>query len=668
MSRLSILTGPSLALAAALVAVAACSAKEPSAVSPDLEDDEILAAPGDGAEAAGKPDLSSVAHAEGTIADASAAVADATAAPTPVAQPAGPARSQDRIELEEEAGGEAPAAATEVTSTRGRVARKSERAETRGSGRRREVGILGGASAMAVDDLDAGGSVGAGAVAASSPKARPFPPEVAADYAPAAEPVSAPPPADPITMYGSSETYTDHGVNPFTMVADDALSTFSIDVDTASFAIARKKIEAGVLPPPEAVRVEEFVNYLDYGYQAPTDGSPFAVHMDAMPDPFRSGHHVLRVGVQAREVSRDERPPLHLTFLVDVSGSMSSPDKLGLAKKSLHMLVDSLREDDTVALATYAGRTATVLDPTTATDKWSIHQAIEGLSSGGSTAMSSGLDLAYGMAWDSFEPGHENRVIVLSDGDANVGRTSWDDMLSQIKGYADRGVTMSTIGFGMGNYQDTLMEQLSNKGDGNNYYIDDADQARRVFVEELGGTLVTVARDTKIQVQFNPDSVLAYRLIGYENRDIADKDFRNDKVDAGEVGSGHNVTALYDVILAEGYERSLATVRLRYEQPGADVDHGGSGGIERAWTFRDRDLAERPDFAARDLRIAYTSATFAEILRQSPEAQELSLDALIAFGDRSKRRGETDDVELLDLMRRARDLGAGTSSGAVSVR
>ncbi|RME24717.1 MAG: DUF3520 domain-containing protein, partial [Deltaproteobacteria bacterium] len=481
---------------------------------------------------------------------------------------------------------------------------------------------------------------------------------------PAAEPVS----AEPVTMYGTSETYTDYGVNPFTMVADDALSTFSIDVDTASFTIARKKIEAGVLPPPEAVRVEEFVNYLDYGYAAPTDGEAFAVHMDAMPDPFRSGHHILRVGVQAREISRDARPPLHLTFLVDVSGSMSSSDKLGLARKSLHMLVDSLREDDTVALATYAGRTAKILDPTPASRKWAIHQAIADLRAGGSTAMASGLDLAYEMAWDSFEPGHENRVIVLSDGDANVGNTSWDDMLSQIKGYADRGVTMSTIGFGMGNYQDTLMEQLSNHGDGNNYYIDDADQARRVFVEELGGTLVTVARDTRIQVEFNPDAVLAYRLIGYENRDIADKDFRNDKVDAGEVGSGHNVTALYDVILADGYARDLATVRLRYEQPGADVDHGGSGGIERAWTFRDRDLAERPDFASRDLRMAYTAATFAEILRHSPEVEELSLDALIAFGDGSRRPGEADDTELIELMRQARTLGAGTRSGVVSVR
>ncbi|MCB9780750.1 MAG: von Willebrand factor type A domain-containing protein [Alphaproteobacteria bacterium] len=473
-----------------------------------------------------------------------------------------------------------------------------------------------------------------------------------------------------ITMYGGSEQYTDHGVNPYTLVEDDAQSTFSIDVDTASFTVARKKLEAGVLPPQEAIRVEEFVNWLDYDYAAPAADSsvPFAVHMDAMPDPFRPGRHIMRVGVQGKEVSRDERPPLHLTFLVDVSGSMSSPDKLPLAKQSLHMLVDSLREDDTIALATYAGRTAKILDPTSAADKGRIHAAIEALNSGGGTAMSSGLDLAYGMAWDSFEAGHENRVIVLSDGDANIGRTSFDEMLSQIKGYADRGVTMTTIGLGMGNYKDTLMEQLSNKGDGNNFYIDSQDAAQRIFVDELGGTLVTIARDVKIQVEFNDDAVHAYRLIGYENRDIADADFRNDKVDAGEVGAGHDVTALYEVILKDGYTRDLATVRLRWEQPGADVDQGGQAATERSFKFRDRALAERSDMAARDLRMAYTSATFAEILRNSPGAQELSLDALIAFGKTSARRGEDDDQELIGLMQTARDLGAGTASATLSRR
>ena len=473
--------------------------------------------------------------------------------------------------------------------------------------------------------------------------------------------IAAAPPVDtPVVpdVVRNSERFTDYGVNPFTMVSQDHLSTFSIDVDTASYSIARRKLEEGSLPPEAAVRVEEFINYFDFAYPQPTGDVPFNVAMEAMPDPFRSGHHILRVGVQGKEVSRDERPPVHLTFLVDVSGSMSSSDKLPLAKKSLHMLVDSLREDDTVALAVYAGRTARVLEPTSAANKRAIHDAIEDLKSGGSTAMSSGIDLAYEMAWQAFEPGAENRVIVLSDGDANVGRTSWDEMLSQIKGYADKGVTVSTIGFGMGNYQDTLMEQLSNNGDGNNYYIDDAEQAQRVFVEELGGTLVTIARDVKLQVDFNEESVLAYRLLGYENRDVADKDFRNDKVDAGEIGSGHNVTALYEVILKDGYTRELATVRVRWEAPGADVDQGGSGGMERAYTFRDRDLKETPYLAGRDTRIAYAAATFAEILRGSPHTQEIDLAALARFTQQSARKGETDDVELVGLMKAADQLGA----------
>ncbi len=465
---------------------------------------------------------------------------------------------------------------------------------------------------------------------------------------------------EPVVMDGN--TYTDHGVNPFTLTSEDALSTFSIDVDTASYALARRQLKGNALPDQASVRVEEFVNYFDYdSYAQPDDNSPFAVHMEAMPDPFHAGRHTLRVGVQGKEVSRSERPAVHLTFLVDVSGSMSSADKLGLAKEAMHMMVDGLREDDTVALATYAGRTARVLSPTTALNKRKIHAAIEDLSSGGSTAMSAGIDIAYEMAWESFKDGHENRVVVLSDGDANVGNTSWDSMLSQIKGYADRGVTLSTIGLGMGNYRDTLMEQLSNKGDGNNFYIDSREQAQRVFVEELSGTMLTIARDTKIQVEFNPKAVQAYRLIGYENRDIADKDFRNDRVDAGEVGAGHNVTALYEVILKDDHAAELATVRMRWEAPGAD-----KAAVERAWTFADRQMAETPSLASQDTRIAYAAATFAEVLRGSPHASELDMNALIRFTEQAARKGEKDDQELLSLMRIARDLGAGQRNTAVS--
>jgi Ca-activated chloride channel family protein len=449
---------------------------------------------------------------------------------------------------------------------------------------------------------------------------------------------------------GGSEQYTDHGVNPFTLVENDAKSTFSIDVDTASYTVARKKLNSRTLPPWESVRVEEFVNYFDYDYAAPAE-APFAIHMDAMPDPNRAGHHVLRVGVQAKRFTPAERPPLHLTFLADVSGSMSAADKLPLAKEAMHTLVDNLREGDTVALATYAGRVARILEPTGTTNARRIHDAIDSLNSGGSTAMSSGIEIAYGMAMDSFEVGAENRVVILSDGDANVGRTSWDEMLSQIKGYANKGVTLSTIGLGQGNYRDTLMEQLANKGDGNNFYIDSQKEADKIFGENIAGTMITVARDVKIQVEFNPESISAYRLIGYENRDIADRDFRNDKVDAGEVGSGHSVTALYEVMLKEGYTEALATVRLRYEKPGAD-----GKAKEVAVPFQDSALAETIDQADDGLRLAYAAATFAEVLRQSPHAAEVSLKSLSEM----VRDASQDEaaVELAQLIARANQLGA----------
>ncbi|HCH62053.1 MAG: hypothetical protein CL927_02090 [Deltaproteobacteria bacterium] len=461
------------------------------------------------------------------------------------------------------------------------------------------------------------------------------------------------PPTDDAVSPGNSHTH--HGVNPFTITAHDALSTFAIDVDTASYSLLRRALASGQLPHQAAVRVEEFVNYFDYNsYTGPTDDTPFAVHMEAMPHPFRPNRHILRVGVQGQDVDRSEREPVHLTFLIDVSGSMNSPDKLGMAKESMHMMVNQLREDDTVALATYAGRTARILEPTAAVDKKAIHTAIEDLRAGGSTAMSSGIDIAYDMAAESFRSGHENRVVVISDGDANVGRTSWDDMLSQIKGHADRGITLSTIGVGAGNYRDTLMEQLANKGDGNNFYIDTQAQAQRVFVEQLPGTMVTIARDVKIQVEFQPESVQAYRLIGYENRAIADQHFRNDRVDAGEIGSGHNVTALYEVLLSEDHGTDLATVRMRWEAPGAD-----KAASERAFSFPHDGLQASVPLASKDTRLAFAAATFAEVLRGSPHTAELNMDTLIAFTRAAARNGEADDRELLSLMRTADRLDSG---------
>lgn len=445
----------------------------------------------------------------------------------------------------------------------------------------------------------------------------------------------------------NTEQYTDHGVNEFTKTSEDAHSTFSIDVDTASYTIARKKIMAGTMPRISAIRTEEFINYFSYQYKTPKS-DVFNIDMKAFVDPLRSDHTYLRVGVQAKKFTQKTRPPLNLSFLVDVSGSMSYGDKLPLAKKSMKKLVESLRPDDTISITTYAGRTATILRATKGSNKKAIVQAIDQMESGGSTAMSSGIDLAYYQVWKTFDPKKENRVVVLSDGDANVGNVHYTDLLKQIKSYADRGVTLSTIGFGMGNYKDTLMEQLANKGDGNYYYIDTEKEADKVFVDGFNSTMISIARDVKLQVEFDPDVVSSYRLVGYENRDIADKDFRNDSVDAGEVGAGHSVTALYE-IKHTGSEGPLATTRLRYEPPGAD-----GTATERVYQLSSAKIQENP---SSDLMLAYTAATFAEVLRKSPYVHDVKLSDLHNLAKQKKL-----SVDLMKTIKKAMDINTATAS------
>ncbi|MCB9745673.1 MAG: von Willebrand factor type A domain-containing protein [Alphaproteobacteria bacterium] len=475
------------------------------------------------------------------------------------------------------------------------------------------------------------------------------------------------PPTDalvaPTTPMASSEQYTHYGINDMTLTERDRHSTFSIDVDTASYAIARRKLNSGALPPTAAVRVEEFVNAFDYNYAAPgkeSAGAPFAVHMEAAPSPFDSTHHLLRVGVKGAEVDDSDRKPVKLTFLVDTSGSMATMDKIGLAKDSLKLLVSNLGPEDSVAIATYAGSTQIVLEPTPCSRKGEILSAIDGLGTGGGTAMGTGMELAYRMASEHYAHGAENRVIVLSDGDANIGRTSHDEILRTVVQYAEEGITLSTIGFGMGNYKDTMMEQLSNKGDGNYYYIDSMAEAEKVFGEDLAGTLQVIAKDVKIQVEFNPDAVMAYRLIGYENRDIADKDFRNDRVDAGEIGAGHTVTALYDVILKDGYHDELATVRLRAKAPGRD-----SAAKEWATSLHTDYLVETFEQASADFRLAVGAGTFAELLRGSPYAAEITYSMLYELVEDTKPR-DPQVRELMGLIRVAGDLSG--ERGAVAWR
>jgi Ca-activated chloride channel family protein len=455
-----------------------------------------------------------------------------------------------------------------------------------------------------------------------------------------------------------TEEYKDYGVNPVVDPHKDRFSTFAIDVDTASYSVARRKIVEGTLPPYEAVRVEEFLNYFDYGFAAPERG-PFAVHLAATPSPYVAGRHLLRVGVQGKRVAPSERKPVHLVYLVDTSGSMASPDKIGLARKSLELLTGTLQKGDTVALCTYAGGVREVLPPTGIDQRSKILAAIADLGAGGSTAMSSGIDLAYALAERTLVKGHVNRVIVLSDGDANVGPSSHQEILERIRGYKDKGITLSTVGFGNGNYKDTMMEQLANQGDGNYSYIDSEQQARRVFSDQVGGLLEVIARDVKIQVEFDPAVVKEYRLVGYENRDIADKDFRNDKVDAGEIGAGHSVTAIYDVVLTST-TRSPVTVRLRHKAP-----LGSDKAEETVVAMAPGSIAASFEAAPADLRFAAAVIGVGEILRHSPHARGWKLTDVERIA-RGAAKDHPDQRELVDLVRRAAALSGESAPVAVA--
>jgi len=463
----------------------------------------------------------------------------------------------------------------------------------------------------------------------------------------------------------TSGEFRDHGVNVVTLVTDDSQSTFAADVDTASYTVSRNMLNKGHLPPAAAVRVEEFVNYFPYTGSAPGRNEVFSVQAEAAPSPWTPHRTVLRIGVNTATPDPRSRPPMALTFLVDTSGSMSMLNKLPLAKRSLTKLVNNLGPEDTVAIATYAGSSRIVLSPTSANNKEVIVSALQRLGTRGGTAMGAGLDLAYQLADTGMRKGAENRVIIVSDGDANVGATTHDALLAQIQDYAGRGITLTTIGFGQGNYRDTLMEQLANNGDGNSYYIDSEREASRLFGTRMLATLQTVARDVKFQVDFNPDAVHAYRLVGYENRDIADKDFRNDAVDAGEVGPGHSVTALYELVLKAKPKGNLAEVRVRYKPPGADV-------AAKEATYPLRQSIRKAEWAeaSADYRLSLGAATFAEVLRESPHVNEIRLSDVESMVAGAVRQGVEEDQELLDLIAHADRIKSaveGLSSGDSSL-
>ncbi len=444
--------------------------------------------------------------------------------------------------------------------------------------------------------------------------------------------------------------------NLFTETLKDPLSTFAADVDTASYTVARRYLVQGSLPPASAVRVEEFVNYFKYRYAPPESGA-FTVHLEAAPSPFEEKRHFVRVGVQGKVVSRSQRKPAHLVFLVDTSGSMSSPDKLPLAKEAVKVAVKNLNENDTVAIVTYAGSTRDVLPPTPATNVKKIHAALDSLESGGGTAMGSGMELAYKHAVKKASGSVVSRVVVLTDGDTNIGpNLGAEGMLESIRKYVAEGVTLTTVGFGMGNYRDDLMEKLADKGNGNCFYVDSYKEAKKVFETQLTGTLEVIAKDVKLQVEFNPVAVRRYRLLGYENRDVADRDFRNDKVDAGEIGAGHNVTAVYEVELTQDTKEPLATVRVRAKAP------NGTEASEQAFPFQRSLLRPSLEAASPDFRFAVAVAATGDILRGNPAAEGWSLATAQKLAE-GAASGDADRTEFVRLVGQARALMGASARG-----
>ncbi len=485
------------------------------------------------------------------------------------------------------------------------------------------------------------------------------------------------------------ETYERLQENRKLAVSDQPLSTFSIDVDTASYANVRRFLSSGRLPPRDAVRIEELVNYFRYDDPKPDGDAPFSVAIESAASPWHDGRLIVRIGLKGREIDRTRRPAGNLVFLIDSSGSMQEPDKLPLVKQAVAMLVGELTENDRVSIVTYAGDAGLVLPPTTGDQKQRILAAIEGLRAGGSTNGSAGIELAYDQAAEYFIEGGVNRVILATDGDLNVGVTSDAALVELIKRKAAGGTFLTVLGFGQGNLQDAKMEKIADNGNGIYAYIDGVREARKVLVEQLTGSTITIAKDVKIQVEFNPATVASYRLIGYENRLLAARDFRDDRKDAGEIGAGHSVTALYEIVPVGGppgdiaasgdeplkyqpqperaatakpaaaakpaaidaaFSRELLTVKLRFKKP------DGRESVLREFPLGDRG----GDFeaASADLRFAAAVATFGMILRGSDQTGSATLDDVARIAGHAI--GHDDGgyrAEFLDLVRKAGSLG-----------
>jgi Ca-activated chloride channel family protein len=465
------------------------------------------------------------------------------------------------------------------------------------------------------------------------------------------------------------ERYAEIEENPFLETARAPLSTFSIDVDTASYANVRRYLNDGQLPPKDAVRIEELVNYFEYDYPQPAGDVPFSVNTEVAAAPWNPRHKIVQIGLQGKKVTLDNLPPSNLVFLIDVSGSMNSPDKLPLLKDSMRVLVNQLTARDRVAMVVYAGASGLVLPSTSVGNKGEILNAIGNLEAGGSTNGGAGIRLAYQVAADNFIQGGNNRVVLATDGDFNVGVTSDSDLISLVEQKRKSGIFLSVLGFGTGNLNDSMMEKIADKGNGNYSYIDTEDEARKALGSEVAGTLFTIAKDVKIQVEFNPAKVAGYRLIGYENRLLANRDFEDDQKDAGEIGAGHTVTAMYEVIPVgqkvdnDGIElkyskyqkgdtnfgSEMMTVKLRYKEPDGDQSKLMSIGV--------LDGSGSMENASENLRFASAVAQFGMLLRDSRykgSASFRNVESLVnsSFGSDLKNYR----TEFLGLVERAKRL------------
>jgi len=446
----------------------------------------------------------------------------------------------------------------------------------------------------------------------------------------------------------NTENYAHVTENPFLTVASQPLSTFSIDVDTASYANSRRFLADGTLPPKDAIRIEEWINYFSYDYAQPTGSAPFAVNTEVTSCPWNSAHELVRIGIKGKEIREENVPPRNLVFLLDVSGSMLTPDKLPLVKRGLSLLADSLRPQDSIAIVVYAGNSGLVLPATSGRERGKILKALDSLEAGGSTNGGAGIQLAYSVAQQQFKKGGINRVILATDGDFNVGTTSDGELTRLIEDKRKSGVFLTVLGFGTGNTKDATMEMLADKGNGNYAYVDTLSEARKVLVREAGSTLVTIAKDVKLQVEMNPLKVASYKLIGYENRLLAKEDFNDDQKDAGEIGAGHTVTALYEIVpkgAAAPATAAPAVDALKYQAPGAPSPAAASselmtvnvrykqpqGDVSTKFSVVVGDSTKPIDQASDDYRFGVAVANVALLLRGSADVKQSSLDSARAL-------------------------------------